>query len=383
MPYMETSTSLVSSEKNMMMCCTNFFGKKLFLATRNLCRRNVEEMTMTGLERIQGTLEGRWTDKRPVMLHNFMMATLEDGLTMKEFREDPEKAARAFIHAAEKYDADGILIDIDTATLAGSLGVPVDYPVDAPARTKGVLLRAIEEVGSLPPVQIASDPGIQRWLEVSRIVKQHFGKEKYVRGNCDQAPFSLASMIRGSQELMTDLLLEPGKVHQLLEYATEAGMQFIRLMSETGVDMVSNGDSVAGPEMISPEFYREFALPYERKLVNTAHDSGLSYTLHICGDTGPILEDMIRTGADALELDIRDIYRLCHDSLVLIGNLDPSGVLKFGSEKLVEQKVLELLEVYHCSPRLIINAGCAIPPDTPPGNVMKLVETARSVITSA
>jgi len=342
---------------------------------------------VTGLERIRGALEGRWTDKRPVMLHNFMMAAREEGLTMKEFRENPGKAARAFIHAAEKYDADGILIDIDTATLAGSVGVPVDYPEDAPARTKGVLLHAIEEVDSLPPVQIASDQGIQRWLEVSRIVKQHFGEEKFVRGNCDQAPFSLASMIRGSQELMTDLLLDKKRVHQLLEYATEAGAQFIRLMSDTGVDMVSNGDSVAGPEMIPPGFYREFALPYEQKLAGAAHDFGLSYTLHICGDTGPILEDMIMTGADALELDyltdVSEIFRLCRDSLALIGNLDPSGVLRYGSEALVEQKVLALLEVYRSSPRLIINAGCAIPPDTPPGNIQKMIETARSVSTPA
>jgi uroporphyrinogen decarboxylase len=342
---------------------------------------------MTGLERIEGALDGKWTDKRPVMLHNFMMAAREEGLTMKEFREDPDKAARAFIHAAEKYDLDGILIDIDTATLAGSVGVPVDYPDEEPARTHGVLLPSIEEVESLPPVDIAKDTGIQRWLEVSRIVKEHFGDEKWVRGNCDQAPFSLASMIRGSQELMTDLLLETGKVHQLLEYAAEAGVQFIQLMSETGVDMVSNGDSVAGPEMIPPEFYREFALPYEKILVDAAHHLGLSYTLHVCGDTGPILEDLVMTGADALELDyltdIHLIHRLCHDSRVLIGNLDPSGVLKFGSEELVEQKVLELLKVYGSSPRLIINAGCAIPPDTPPANIRKMVETTRSAVTPA
>jgi len=213
---------------------------------------------MTGLERIQRVLEGKWPDKRPVLLHNFMMAAREEGLTMKEFREDPEKAARAFIHAAEKYDVDGILIDIDTATLAGSVGVPVDYPEDEPARTHGVLLPTIEEVESLPPVEIARDQGIQRWLEVSRIVKQHFGEEKWVRGNCDQAPFSLATMIRGSQELMTDLLLESEKVHQLLEYATEACIQFIRLMSETGVDMVSNGDSVARPLKRGPVFSHLF-----------------------------------------------------------------------------------------------------------------------------
>ncbi len=335
---------------------------------------------MTGKERIEAALAGEWADRRPVMLHNFMMAAREEGITMKEFREHPEKAAGAFIHAAEKYNVDGVLIDVDTATLAGSVGVPVDYPEDEPARTHGTLIKSLDEVAGLPPVDVAGDQGIQRWLEITRIVVDYFGDEKYVRGNCDQAPFSLASMIRGSQDLMTDLLLEEEQVHRLLEYATEAGIQFIRLMKETGAHMVSNGDSVAGPEMIPPEFYREFAFPYEKKLIDAAHDLELPYTLHICGDTDIILEDMVRTGADALELDyltdIHLIYRLCHASTLFIGNIDPSGVLNFGTAELVKKKTEELLEIYKDSPRLMINAGCAIPPDTPTENIRQMVACA-------
>ena len=336
---------------------------------------------MTGKERIQAALEGKWTDRRPVMLHNFMMAAREEGLSMKEFGENPQSAANAYIHAAEKYDIDGLLIDVSTATLAGSLGVPVDYPEDEPARTHGTLITSLEEIQDLSPVDVASDKGIQHWLEITRIVKDYFGEEKYILGNCDQAPFSLASMIRGSQELMTDLLMEPDKVHQLLEYSTEAGLQFIRLMAGTGAHMVSNGDSVAGPEMIPPEFYREFAFPYEQKLVDEAHRLGLTYTLHICGDTELILEDMVQTGADALELDyltdIQKIYDHCHSSTLMIGNLDPSAVIKFGTPELVKQKTLELLEIYKGSPRLMINAGCAIPPDTPSENIRAMIETTH------
>jgi len=336
---------------------------------------------MTGTERIQAALEGKWTDRRPVMLHNFMMAAREEGISMKEFGENPQSAARAFIHAAEKYNIDGLLIDVSTATLAGSLGVPVDYPEDEPARTHGALISSLEEIQDLSPVDVAKDPGIQHWLEITRIVKDYFGEEKYIRGNCDQAPFSLASMIRGSQELMTDLLMDPEKVHQLLAYSTEAGLQFIRLMAGTGAHMVSNGDSVAGPEMIPPEFYREFAFPYEKLLVNEAHRLGLAYTLHICGDAEVILEDMVQTGADALELDyltdIRKIYSHCFASTLMIGNLDPSAVIKYGTPELVKRKTLELLEIYQGSPRLMINAGCAIPPDTPSENIRIMVETTH------
>ena len=67
--------------------------------------------------------------------------------------------------------------------------------------------------------------------------------------------------------------------------------------------MVSNGDSPAGPEMISPEMYEEFAMPYEKIVVDTSHQAGLLYTLHICGNTEIILDLMVKTGADAFEID--------------------------------------------------------------------------------
>jgi len=62
----------------------------------------------------------------------------------------------------------------------------------------------------------------------------------------------------------------------------------------------------------------------------------------------------------------------------LIGNLDPSGVLALGSESLVEEKTRELLRCFEGNPRLILNAGCAIPPTTPPANIRAMVRAARS-----
>jgi len=111
---------------------------------------------MTGKERVQAALEGKWSDRRPVMLHNFLMAAREEGISMKEFGANPQSAARAYIHAAEKYNTDGLLIDLSTATLAGSLGVEVDYPEDEPARTHGGLISSLEEVQDLGPVNVAS-----------------------------------------------------------------------------------------------------------------------------------------------------------------------------------------------------------------------------------
>lgn len=286
---------------------------------------------MNGYERITAALSGKKPDKIPVMLHNFLMAAKEYGVTMELYHNDPKIIAGSFIAAIEKYQYDGILVDIDTVTLAGSLGVPVDFPVDAPARSHTGRLDVLENIVHLRPPKVEDYKYIQIWLEAVRLLKDYFKNEVYIRGNCDQAPFSLAGIVRGIQDWMLDLMTgTEEQVSALLEYCTEATSQFIKLMAQTGCDMVSNGDSLAGPEMISSEMYQRYALPYEKKIVETAHLAGVAYTLHICGNTDCILEHMLLSGADAYELDYKtDIYKIhrtFNDSATFIGNIDPAGV---------------------------------------------------------
>ena len=339
---------------------------------------------MNGYQRIIAAFAGKHPDAVPVMLHNFMMAAREAGLTMDEFRADPHQMARAFIESVEKYEYDGVLIDVDTVTLAGAAGVPIKSPWDQPSVAVGARLQSLEGVDDLKPVDLSQYRPVQVWLEATSILCSHFGKEILVRGNCDQSPFTLASLIRGMEPWLLDLTDETKHelVHRLLDYCTSLTVQFIRLMSQTGAHMTSNGDSTAGPELISPAMFRTFALPYEQKVVQCAHDLHMPYVLHICGNASRILDAMLETGADGLDLDYRTDATLARDKMkdraVFVGNLDPSGVLALGTPALIEEKTRELLTVFADDPRFVLNAGCAIPPMTPPENLRAMIHTARS-----
>ena len=338
---------------------------------------------MNGYERIKAAFNGEKSEQVPIMLHNFMMAAHEYGVTMEEYRNDPNTIARVFIHAIEKYEYDGVLIDIDTATLAGAVGVPVDYPENEPARCISGLVKNLEQVQDLRPVNIQNHKQVQVWLQATSLLREYFGNDIYIRGNCDQCPYSLASLMRSPAMWMMDLLNEDNQdlVFQLLDYCTAITSQFIDLMVEAGAHMVSNGDSPAGPDMISPDMYRQFAFPYEKQIVAAAEKQGVPYVLHICGDTSLILADMVHTGAHGLELDYKTDARLAHDLLkdkvVFLGNIDPSGVLATGTKKDVIEKTEELLTLFADTPRFILNAGCAIPAETPSENLKAMIDTAR------
>lgn len=338
---------------------------------------------MNGKQRIHAALRGETPDRIPVMLHNFLMAAREAGITQHQYRNDPAQIARVFIQAVETHDYDAIVVDVDTATLAGAVGVPVDFPIDDPARCEGACLTELAAVRDLPPPDIAADARVQVWLESVRLLKAYFGDELCIRGNCDQSPFSLASMMRAPAEWMLDLSDDDphGDVPCLLRYCTEATSQFLRLMADSGADMLSNGDSPASPDLISPAMYRTFAQPSERQIVQLAHALGKPYLLHICGNTTLILDDMLATGADILELDYKtDVHAACASfkgRAVFCGNIDPSGVLALGTPQLVAHKTRELLAVFAGNPRFILNAGCAIPPATPPANLRAMLQAAR------
>lgn len=337
---------------------------------------------MTGYERIQAALSGKRPDKTPIMLHNFMMAVNEAGYTMEQFRNDPRVIAECFIRAVEKYQYDGVVVDIDTVTLAGACGVNIDFPKTEPARSHEGILASLAEVDLLKPVDIQSYRYANIWCEAVALLKAHFKDEIYIRGNCDQAPFSLATMLRGVENMMIDLCLEEEEsIFALLDYCYEATSQFIKMMKEAGADMVSNGDSPAGPSMLSPDMYGRFALPYEKKVCKYAHELEIPYLLHICGNTDIIIDQMITCRADVLELDYKTNIHLAKEKMrgttVFAGNIDPAGVLAFGTPQLVREKTSELLNIFKDNPRFILNAGCAIPSTTPSENLFAMIHTAR------
>lgn len=77
---------------------------------------------MNGKQRIQMALAGQMPDRTPVMLHNFLMAIRENGYTVAQYRKNPRVIADVFCNTVEKYGVDGVLLEMDTALLAGCAG---------------------------------------------------------------------------------------------------------------------------------------------------------------------------------------------------------------------------------------------------------------------
>ena len=166
-------------------------------------------------------------------------------------------------------------------------------------------------------------------------------------------------------------------------YEMVSGLRRADVIGQNMKDMVSNGDSPAGPQMISPEMYRRFACQSERAMLCEAHRHGLPYLLHICGKTDRILSAMTEIGLDAVELDYKTSIEAIHHnfaaSTTLFGTVDPSGVIALGSPEDIRREILTIAERYRDNPRLVLGAGCAIPPMAPRENILAFVKTVHEL----
>jgi MtaA/CmuA family methyltransferase len=205
-------------------------------------------------------------------------------------------------------------------------------------------------------------------LEAIRLFREKVGGQVPIMGWVEGA-LAEAADLRGVTGLLMDLIQRPEWVKQLLEICADVEIAFARAQVEAGADIIGLGDAISS--QISPKMYREFALPYEQRIFKVVHDMGAIARLHICGDTSKIVDAMVESGADIIDLDwMVDMQAAADafgDRVSFCGNFDPVAVMLHGSPEEVYQATRECMRVG--GPRSFIAAGCEIPDGTPHENL--------------
>ena len=338
---------------------------------------------MTSLERCLAVLNGEMPDTLPVVPQCFMLAVETAGFRIGDINRNGKLMAKAHIISQEKYRYDGCVIDFDDASIAEALGAKVIFRDDEPAvvNEEEPVLKDLRDIYELDTPEPLKHGRLCEWLEATRTLVDETGDRVFVMGRADQGPFSIACLLRGTTQFMMDLMTEDKKlIADVLEYCRKASVIFAKAQKDAGAHATSIGDALAGPNLISPEMYREFALEPERLLVKEVQDYGIPFSIHICGKTNDIIKDMGSTGAKILEvdwqLDMRKAREAVPLSTVLMGNIDPSFPLVLGTAKDVEEAVKNVITATK-GRNLFVSSGCAMGRNTPPENFRTFVAAAR------
>ena len=293
--------------------------------------------------------------------------------------------AECHIVSQEKYGYDGCVIDFDDASIAEAIGAKVIYRDDEPAIVdeSQPLLRDLRQIYDMEVPDIYSAGRLNEWLEATRILRERIGDHVFIMGRADQGPFSIACLLRGTTQFMMDLMMENKRlIDDVLEYCRQVSLAFAKAQKDAGAHATSIGDALAGPNLISPQMFREFALEPERRLTQEVQAYGIPFSIHICGDTSPILEDMADCGYTTISIDnkvdLEDAKRRIGNRAFLVGNVDPVNGFYNGTPRKMKAAVRKCFRQCWDSPcGFMIAPGCGTAYGTPMANALAYMEEAR------
>jgi uroporphyrinogen decarboxylase len=138
----------------------------------------------------------------------------------------------------------------------------------------------------------------------------------------------------------------------LMERLADLQIRVAREAVRRGADCIWLANDFAyntGP-FIKPELLWELDFQYEKKIVDEVHKLGVPCVLHACGCQRETLDMIAEIGVDGLHAlqpsaqnDIREIKKRYGKKLALIGNVDISRLLPYGSPYEVDQNVRDLI----------------------------------------
>jgi len=199
-------------------------------------------------------------------------------------------------------------------------------------------------------------------------------------GRADQGPFSLAAQLRGTDAFLIDIAMGEDYIDELLTFATEVYYNYARALLKTGSHATSMGESLAGPDVVSPEYYRNYGMKYEKEVINRLQKEGYIVSNHICGNVDTILDDMINTDARILEIDEKTDFKLAsrkaNGKTCLLGPVSPA-ILRTGIPNEIRKETIKAIEIIKNNPACILGPGCALGGDTPVENIKIFITTAR------
>ncbi len=201
--------------------------------------------------------------------------------------------------------------------------------------------------------------------------------------------FEWGTFLRGIDNFLCDLLLDPEGVERLLDALMERHLATLENVCHyvgDVCDILRFGDDVgmdSGPFM-KPEIYRELFKPRHTILNDYVHKhSGMKTFLHSCGSIYLLMPDLIEAGYDVInpvQITARDMEaarlkkEFGSDITFWGGGCDTRNILNRGTPQQVRDHVKQQVDILAPGGGFVFNTVHNIMPDCPPENIIAMME---------
>lgn len=300
----------------------------------------------------------------PIMTHPGIE---EIGKNILDAVTDGEVHFQAIRAVTEAYDTAACTVIMDLTVEAEAFGSGISMPVHEIPSIVGRLVDGEEAVNQLqiPSLAVGRVP---EYLKANRLAVEQIHKP--VLSGCI-GPFSLAGRLYDMSEMLVGIYIEPDVILALLDKCTQFIISYCRELKAIGATGVVIAEPAAG--LLSDEDCQAYSSAFVKRVVEAVQDDTFTVILHNCGNTGHCTQAMIETGAAALHfgnaVNMMETLKMCPSHLLVMGNIDPVGVLKQATPEGVYQATAALLEATASYRNFVLSSGCDMPPLVPAENI--------------
>ncbi|MFX0137325.1 MAG: uroporphyrinogen decarboxylase family protein [Candidatus Hodarchaeota archaeon] len=138
------------------------------------------------------------------------------------------------------------------------------------------------------------------------------------------------------------------KIERYIELRAKKAVKKAKILGETDFDVffLCDDSALKGTTMINPRYHRELIIPAYKRIVHEIRKVGKFVIFHSDGFTEPYFDGLIEAGfcgVESLEpmagMNLKHLKENYGDKLCLIGNIDVSQLLPFGTKEQVVEAV--------------------------------------------
>jgi uroporphyrinogen decarboxylase len=251
---------------------------------------------------------------------------------------------------------------------------PLDAPVDYPIKSRDDLRKYKVPDPTLP----GRDSEIRKAIEMQN---DHLAILGGVLG-----PLSSAWLLLGFEKICFSLYEDPELFHAVMRISNSYFKEAARRSVEAGcVGMwISEdlGDSKSA--FFSVDDFREHCLPYLNELIDYVDSLGVPVLLHSCGNINAYLDDLAQTKIASVHplqrtagMDLRTVKGKYGKRFCLIGNIDSSRTLPFGTAEDVAAEVKEAIDTAVPGGGFILASDHSLHDGIPVENIVEMFRTGH------
>ncbi len=330
---------------------------------------------MNNKERFLNALTLQDVDRPPVgaITTGITVAMQEKrGIFWPEAHKDADQLADLAESIYDYTDTECIKLPFDMAVEVEALGAEINYRTIDTTPTEADHLFSHPDEYKIPKDFFDRGRIPTVFKAISKLRKKYNHEVPIITSTV--GPFGLAAKLFGFDDFLMWIVTNPEWVHQIMDAITPLAIDYAVAQAEAGSDVIILGEATCTGDLISAEMYRDFIMPYHKKLCAAIPVPDI---MHICGKSTGHIPYIIETGTACYNfdegVDLEEAVRLMKGKICVAGSVPTLPVLLNGTPEETYQYSLKCLETGVD----ILAPGCAMAPYTPIENMNAMARAAQ------